>query len=273
MDAADRLRIALGPRAERYLRRFERIERAGRGWLPGWNMAAFLHSTGWFCYRRMYAWALLNLLAPFLLLYALVLAGIMIFPGANLDVAMSILAIAYLVAVFVAVPMFADAVYYRHLRSRLAKFAESSESGGTAPRPPSALTTLAAVALGAAWLVPVGAIMMIDFAYRDYVPRAKVKEAIGIAGVMKTEIAEFHAEHGRLPGPAEADKLGSKTPSSQWVQSIAYDPGRRMIVITMRDPFPGKRFALHAEEREGNLSWTCRTIDLDPKVLPPTCRQ
>lgn len=46
----------------------------------------------------------------------------------------------------------------------------------------------------------------------------------------------------------------------------------RMIVVTMRDPHAGKRFAFYAEERGGVLTWGCRTIDLESKYLPGSCR-
>jgi hypothetical protein len=60
MDAGEPRQALRG----RYLKHFERMQARDRAWLPGWNFAAFLHSTGWFWYRRMYAWSILNLLAP-----------------------------------------------------------------------------------------------------------------------------------------------------------------------------------------------------------------
>ena len=45
-----------------------------------------------------------------------------------------------------------------------------------------------------------------------------------------------------------------------------------MIVVTMGDRFKDQRFAMHAEDKGGTISWACRTMDLDPKYLPLTCR-
>ena len=62
----------------------------------------------------------------------------------------------------------------------------------------------------------------------------------------------------------------------KYTQSIAYDAERRMIVVTMGDSnssIAGKRFAMHAREERGALEWACRTIDLDRKYLPATCRE
>jgi len=94
-----------------------------------------------------------------------------------------------------------------------------------------------------------------------------------IAGALKSRISDFHAEHRRLPGQAEADALSAGMPASTYVQSVAYDAGRRMIVITMGGPFPGKRVALHVEERAASLAWICRSIDLEKRHLPAGCRQ
>ena len=35
----------------------------------------------------------------------------------------------------------------------------------------------------------------------------------------------------------------------------------------------GKRFALYAAAKDGNLTWSCRSIDLETKYLPSACRQ
>ena len=79
--SSSQVRAALGANAERYERRFTRIAAAGHRWVPGWNSAAFLHSTAWFFYRRMYVLALLNFLAPWALLVTLAVVA----PRSNLD--------------------------------------------------------------------------------------------------------------------------------------------------------------------------------------------
>src|SRR5262245_23040024 len=162
-----RWRAAIGANAERYLQRFRRIRDAG-GWAVGWNTAAFLHSTGWFWYRRMYGWAGFNALAPFLVL-ALLLAIGMAAPRSSLDSITVIVGLAYVAAVFVLLPVLADSIYYRQLGKRLA-------DPRATPRPPSALTLAGAIGMGVLWLciVYLGAAPM----YGDYTPRAKLSEAI-----------------------------------------------------------------------------------------------
>src|SRR5512135_650176 len=92
------LRTAIGRNAPHYLAHFERMQRSGRTWLPGWNSAAFLHSTGWFWYRRMYGWALLNLAAPVLLLLLLVFVVRWLVPADDgMDTVAAYAFVAYLV--------------------------------------------------------------------------------------------------------------------------------------------------------------------------------
>jgi len=135
-------RAALGPNADRYLKRFQKISASGRRWMPGWNSAAFLHSTGWFCYRRMYGWAALNFFAPWILLIGLVFIAGWIAPAVNLDALALAILVVCLICVFVLVPVFADSLYHRHLATRLQQ-----------AKPPSIWTGTAAAALVLVWFV------------------------------------------------------------------------------------------------------------------------
>jgi len=257
----ERWRAAIGANADRYLRRFRRIREAG-GWAAGWNTAAFLHSTGWFWYRRMYGWSGFNALAPFLVL-ALLLALGMAAPRSNLDSIAAIVGLSYLAAVFVLIPVVADSIYYRQLGKRLA-------DPRATPRPPSALTLIGALGMGLLWLciVYIAAAPM----YADSTPRARMSEAILSASATRTEVSEFFANERRLPGPAEASRFRVAQPS-KYVETVAYEPAEKRIVVTLREIQPGKRFALYADAKDGNIIWTCRTIDVDRKYLPSSCRE
>ena len=259
MDAkSERWRAAVGANAEHYMKHFERAERSDRGWVSGWNSAACLHSTGWFWYRRMYGWAVLNFFAPVLLFIGILVVGTSLSPGANLDAPAAAVAWIYLAMVFIAVPVFADSLYYRSLK-RL----------GDRARPPSAWTGLGATVVGLVWIALV--ILITIPAYGDYTPRAKVSEGASIAGGLKTPIAEFYEQHRRLPGPTEATQFAYREPM-KYTASVGWDAARKAIVVTMADRFRGKRFEIAAEEKSGALVWTCRTIDLERKYLPGACR-
>ena len=266
----DRLRAAIGPGTAYYLEQFEKIDNSGTRWPVTWNWPAFFASTGWFVYRRMGRAALLNffLPAPFI---ALLLAFRE--QGTGLIVMGSYAGLAFLV-----VPMYANAYYYRHLNARVARAAVSAEAeqDRASPRAPSSLTGIAAFMTGAlAFLVP-AALLTVPAAYGDYTPRATVSAGLALASSLKHPIAEFYAEHNRLPAPQEAGRFRDE--GGKYAQNVAaYDAERRMIVVTIgadaRREVRGRRVALQAEEKDGTIYWRCRAIDLDPKYLPASCRE
>ena len=97
-----------------------------------------------------------------------------------------------------------------------------------------------------------------------------MSESVSLAASLKQPFTDFYHERKRLPAPHEAEKF--RIDGGKYTQSVVYDAEKRMIVVTMGDPFKDQRFAMHAEEKSGTISWTCRTIDLDPKYLPAACR-
>ena len=269
----ERWRAAIGPRADDYLKRFEKIKRAGGGWSPGWNSAACLHSTGWFWYRRMYGWALLNFFGPVLLLVLLGFVNMLLVfvdewigPNRNLGTQVAMTAIGYLVAVFVPgylatvfvlLPVYADSIYFRHLKRK----------NLTATRP-SAWTALGAFGLA---LVPLLLPLVAIPEYQYRADRERVIEGVLTASALKSPITEFYERHKRLPDPQEAAQFRHSSPMN-FTASVGWDAARKAIVATMGERFNGKRFEIAAEERDGALVWTCRTIDLEPKYLPGACR-
>lgn len=261
---------AIGPNADRYMKVFDRIRRKGGGWVPAWNTAAFFHSTGWFCYRRMYGCAFLNLFGLLFLIVGLVWFGSLLAPGGNLDLPFLVLIVAYGVIVFVLVPVFADSLYYRSLWKGLECARDRSVETGI--RGPSRWTTLGALAFGLVWILLIGATMLPQYA--DYTPRAKVSEALLAGSAMRTDIDEFYRQEKHLPTQTEAAKFRYEPQQAvtSRVKSVSYDSAAQMIVITMRDPFPDKRLSLHVEIRDGKLVWTCRTIDIEKQHVPASCR-
>lgn len=253
MEATETARweTALGRNAKHYLKAFERIRAAGGRWAPGWNSAACLHSSAWFCYRRMYGLALVNFFAPVLLLAALIMTRSEGWAAYVIG--------AYLVGVFLLLPVFADGIYFEHLKGKLDR-----------ARPPSLWTGLAAACVALLSLALLIAATLP--AYGDYTGRAKVSEGILSGMAMRTELTEFFQDHGRLPAAAEAAKF-DRTVASKYVESVAYDAARHAVVITMRAPFAGKHIELRPVVQGDRLiEWRCGSPDLPKKELPGTCR-
>ena len=255
---------ALGAKPEHYLALFEKFEQAGERWVATWNWPAFFFSSAWFAYRRMNGYSLLNFFLP-----ALVIVLFFVLNQSGLQL---VLVAAYVVFSFVVIPMYADVIYYRDLKYRIARVAASTdpEKTGALLRPPSAMSAANAF-LTAVFILGIPLLILAAISsHSDYVPRAKVAETISLTVSLKNTISEFHHNQQRFPAPHEAEKF--RIDGGKYAQSIVYDAEKRMIVVTMGDPHKDKRFAIHAEEKDGMISWTCRTIDLAPKYLPSACR-
>jgi Tfp pilus assembly protein PilE len=111
-------------------------------------------------------------------------------------------------------------------------------------------------------------------AYQGFRPRALISEAVIDGSALKFKVAQFYEKHRKLPELAEAAALQLRPSDLKRAQSVVWDAAGRLVVVTVSEPKSqmGKRFALYAEERDGMLVWTCRTIDLDVKYLPGSCR-
>jgi type IV pilus assembly protein PilA len=110
-------------------------------------------------------------------------------------------------------------------------------------------------------------------AYMGYHRNARVAEALQEAYALRKALDEFHMKHKRLPSKAEALQFRRDPAALKTARSVVYNPDDRMIVITMRDyAYDGKSFALRAESREGVVTWSCRSVDIENKWLPASCR-
>lgn len=109
-------------------------------------------------------------------------------------------------------------------------------------------------------------------AYQGYRPRQLVNEDLAEGLVLRTRIAESYEARRRLPQASEAEAFQVSPSELGRAQSVVWDAAGRRIVVTVDRVQPGKRFAFYAEERDGTLAWSCRTIDLEAKYLPASCR-
>ncbi|MBI3371413.1 MAG: pilin [Betaproteobacteria bacterium] len=139
------------------------------------------------------------------------------------------------------------------------------------PLPPSTSTAIAAALMAAFAFAFSSFIAVAPAAYSDYHPRMRVVEGLRAAGAFRKQVDEFYGKHRRLPTPDEAVQFRDHGPA-QNAHSVVYDAGKRMILVTFREGFAGKRVARHAEDQNGALSWTCRTVDVERRYLPSSYR-
>ena len=112
MEIQEYYRAATGEKnADFYLSRFHHFD--SHGVAVSWHWPAFFFSFYWLLHRKMCFLALLYILLP------LAIAAIdnIIFPAD--DVVMAVTSLLYLAATFIALPLYANALYYRQVKKRI----------------------------------------------------------------------------------------------------------------------------------------------------------
>ncbi|MDX1562799.1 MAG: pilin, partial [Gammaproteobacteria bacterium] len=192
---------AIGPsKTDYYLQRFERFKR-GESKIS-WNWPAFFVTFFWMLYRKMWGYAAIYFFVPSIVFYFLILAlGLTLgAPGFALAFALQ------LGFMFVVMPMFANALYYRVVEKRVAQAQSYSadrsrqlralaDSGGT-----SIVALIVVLALSVGVVPVIGIIGAISIpAYQDYTIRAQVSEGLNLANAAKSAVAETVLAEDRVP--------------------------------------------------------------------------
>ena len=127
------------------------------------------------------------------------------------------------------------------------------------------------------WSAVAGGLCILIFGFyiafgRGYESKRQVAIAVGEAAELRETLAAFHRKEKRWPRFDEAPRFRVDPSRLKGARSIAYDSGRRAVVVTMgRDPYEGKSFAFVPDDATPPR-WSCKTIDLDIKYLPDSCR-
>lgn len=129
-------------------------------------------------------------------------------------------------------------------------------------------------------------------AFGNYMARARVSEAIGVAQGCKTSIAEFHATNGTFP--ANPDEASCEDLVTENIKSMGWNADNRAIEIVFSDgeesPLPevvrGKTLSIQpvnssnalAAPSERIVAWQCGIEDTSGKdgsvwdYMPSSCR-
>lgn len=253
----------VGKRWGYYRPRFERF--AAGGWLS-WNWAAFFGTLAWLRYRGLHAWswAYFFISTPFLL--ALMLVAMSASDACERALAEATGSLAGLVMAALLVlgwfvpPLFANRLYFAHVRSLAERPGAKSGTGRIA----GALALQAFVLLGAAIAAP---------GYGNYLYRARVSEGVALAAAARGAIEAYVKEHQRLP--ARIEEVVGNT-SGRYVERIALDPDGtvRAIFGEKGGKLAGRSVEFAPQKKDGEIAgWTCLSRDLPQRCLPAACRQ
>lgn len=267
---------AIGPeKARYYLPKFERF--AAGGGLISWNWPAFFVSFFWLLYRKMWLLAVFYWFLPipvFMLLFLVsMFTSFWVYAAA---------AIIYWLAIFVVLPLYADALYWRHVKKQVELTRRSMASSASAIGYLSATGGTSGAAIGiiigvmALFLLPVlGILAAIAIpAYQDYVVRAQVAAARMQVAAAQSALVEYVEVTGQLPATLETLDVVSGLGAGEWSAELDYDPADGSLLIAFETGgLAGKTLYLTPYLAEDDsVQWECGSADIDDSQLPQDCR-
>jgi hypothetical protein len=218
-------RAAVGSKkADFYVPKFVRFDEPNASKLS-WNWPAFFVSFYWFLYRRMYAnWAIYCLLIPIVLTIASSVVDVLLGqrPGGW------IYCVVTLGYSFVAIPMFANSLYHRAIKQRIAALSQKvQEPAGqllileNTPH----TSTIIWIVIPFVLIALVGILAAIAIpAYQNYTIRAQVAEGFLLTDQLKTAVVKSYQSNKVWPA-SFAELHVSQPMSGRYVAALAVDSG------------------------------------------------
>lgn len=255
-------------KADYYLSRFDRFDLQGVG--VSWNWPAFFVSFYWLLYRKMWVWALLYFLLPI----PLAIVEAILLPVS--EAAVGLVYVVYLAGVFILLPMYANALYYRHLNKKIERAKSFSNDKEKRLRMVAAEGGTSSVALIVVlifvFIAIIGILAAIAIpAYQDYVTRAKVAEGLSYGGEYKSKVEEYAIQNQQWP-QSIADIGGAGKMVGSNVGDVSIDNGV-VLIRYVGGAIDGKSIALiPSVNDESYIVWECKGIDIENRYLPASCR-
>jgi Tfp pilus assembly protein PilE len=275
-DSLDELvRAFVGPKnQDYYMRHFSRFEGGGQTGMS-WHWPAFFVMFYWLLYRKMWRNALIYFLLPYLVMIALGIVGAA--AGESANTALGIGYLLYLVTIVFLPPLYANALYFNHCRTKIVQARASSTdlqrqigqlsaSGGTSG---VVLVIIAVLVL----ISTIGILAAIAIpAYQDYTMRTRTYEALAFGKAAAESVAKYYGQHQVVPDTLADAGFAASRPLS--VRAIGVDSQNGAVVITLAaGPIDGKELLLvPSTDASGRITWKCTSEDIPPKYLPAECR-
>ncbi len=270
-------RIAVGPAADRYVKRFMTFERTGHP-RPGWNWPSLLFPAAWAFYRKLWALGALYALLPIAGAFAFTTIEPWFERADLVWIAAAVLCVWILPGVLPA--MLADTFLYNDCRYRVFR-AEQGAAGATeavqrlSMTPPT--STVAALFFGGGALICILGIVVppLANAYHERSVRMQVARALAALREVEDDI-EAHWTTSRLLPEQTAHPGLRAHPSAGLVGAVHVDPatGRLRVQLSRRIPdLAGKTLLVAPTRDERNRwQWMCVPVDIPDRYLPPECR-
>ncbi|MFO1306731.1 MAG: DUF2628 domain-containing protein [Burkholderiales bacterium] len=270
-------RVAIGPSADRYVKRFLAFERKGRG-RPGWHWPSLLFPGVWAFYRKMWLLGTAFALLP--------VAGALAFDALSplfreADLAWIVCAIAAVWILPGVLPaLFADSLLYGHVRHVVASTEARAKSVSDAlqrlaTRSPTSM--VAACLLGGGGIVGMLAVVVppLHAAYVDLGIRARVGQALQSVHKLEDEIEADWYTSRMLPRQTDHPGLRAHE-GAALIDDVHVHPATGRIKLAFGASVPaldGKTILLApSRDMDNRWRWLCFPVDIPQRWLPRECR-
>jgi hypothetical protein len=269
-------RIAVGPHADYYARRFVKYERTGRS-APSWHWPAFALPTLWAFYRKLWLYGVACALLP--------LAGALAFTAFDVGIGDSSLVwwagavlCVWLVPALVSAS-FANTFYYRRIR-RLVRRAErhtrSAETVAKRLLSRGATDVVLAALFGAATLLFVGSLAgpRLQTAYHEHSMRAKIAQAIAAMKPLQRQVEDDWMRTRSIPQRPDYGAVRAHE-GYALVQAVDLNARNGRVRVDLGPAVPelqGRSILLApAVDAWQKLRWLCIPIDIPASYVPAGC--
>jgi uncharacterized protein DUF2628 len=269
-------RIAVGPHADYYARRFVGFERRGRG-APSWNWPAFALPPVWAFYRKLWGYGIACALLPLL--------GVLAFTSFEFPRGASVLAWWACAALFcwllpsVVCATFANAIYYRRVRRlvrRAEKHARTAEAAAKRLLQRRPTDVLQALLLGTGILLCAGSLIgsQLQIAYHAHTMRAALEQVIAAVRPLQRQVEDVWQRSRAIPLRPDYRAVRAN-PAYGLIDAVDLNAKNGRVRIDLGAAVPelqGKSILLApAVDAWQKLHWLCVPIDIPAAYLPPTC--
>ena len=270
----DYFKEAIGSRKQAYyLEHFRRFENQQRISIT-WNWAALFFNFFWFIYRKLYLLALFCLLLP--IPYGLLLAFDYATPYNLKEISTAYLAVSAVILLLF-VPMFANSIYYSHLKKKIKYFDRKTKdnakriqkitsSGGTNIW----LLTLSLIFVVVSSVAIVSVIAIP--AYEDRVRRETIVKAIEKATEYRAAVEQYLIQQQRYPQSNLDAKLPTQVANTNIESILILEKGIVMLKLSGDRKLSGKSIKFVPTTQQGRIvGWRCFGLGIRQKYLPKDC--